>query len=49
MSDLTFIAMLNLMLLGAILTSIVVNIREIRKIDRLLYGKKVKRKWRNRA
>ena len=49
MNETTVLAMLNALLFGGIITSIVVNLREIRKIDRSLYGKKVKRKWRNRA
>jgi len=49
MSSKTFLIMLNSLLFGAIITSIIVNVKEIKKIDRSLYGKKVKKKWSNRV
>ena len=49
MSDITFLILANSVLLGAIFTSIIVNIREIRRINRLIYGKNKKIRWGNRG
>ena len=41
----TFLGIICSMWLGALLTKIVIDIKEIRKINRLLYGDE-KRSWR---
>jgi hypothetical protein len=49
MSDTTFLIVANSVLLSAMFTSIIVNIREIRRINKLIYGKNKKIRWGNRG
>lgn len=50
MSYLTFLIITTSILYGALFTKIVLDIREIRRLNRLIYGSnRPKRKWSNRA